>query len=150
METLFHYSKIIDENLIAVCSNFRNTTRQGISVLVKALGTLEDSAMLSKASFEVGRPEHVFNFSELLTRHEVEGNERNREIDNNKVNNTDNVNVISNKYSLDTKTETIDEINSTKTGNAITIMEKLKEEEESQKEKTPTGLSTFFNRWLRL
>ena len=84
-----------------------------------------------------------------MTRHEVEGNGRNREIDNNKVNNTDNANVIGKKNLLDNKTETIDEINSTKTGNAITIMEKLKEEE-SQKEKTPTGLSTFLNRWLRL
>ena len=53
------------------CSNFQNTTSQSVSVLVKALGGIEDGAMLSKASFEVGRPERVFNFSELLTRHGV-------------------------------------------------------------------------------
>ena len=38
-------------------------------------------------------------------------------------------------------------------GDAITIMQKLKQEEkedEADKGKHPTGLSTFFNRWLRL
>ena len=52
------------------CSNFQNTTSQSVSVLVKALGGMKMVPCCQKLR-SVGRPERVFNFSELLTRHEA-------------------------------------------------------------------------------
>ena len=157
MKQLYKYSEMMDENLYAACSGFRNTTSQSVSVLVKALSSLEDGAMLSQASFDIGRPEHVFNFSQLLTRHEMEEKQSqkmdimNKDDDNNNnsSSSTKKKKSSSNKKKEKKKKKTT---NSDK-GDAITIMQKLKQEEkedEADKGKHPTGLSTFFNRWLRL
>jgi len=156
MKQLYKYSEMMDENLYAACSGFRNTTSQSVSVLVKALSSLEDGAMLSQASFDIGRPEHVFNFSQLLTRHEMEEKQSqkmdimNKDDDNN--NNNSSRSTKKKKSSSNKKKEKKKKTNSDK-GDAITIMQKLKQEEkedEADKGKHPTGLSTFFNRWLRL
>ena len=156
MKQLYKYSEMMDENLYAACSGFRNTTSQSVSVLVKALSSLEDGAMLSQASFDIGRPEHVFNFSQLLTRHEMEEKQSqkmdimNKDDDNN--NNSSRSTKKKKKSSSNKKKEKKKTTNSDK-GDAITIMQKLKQEEkedEADKGKHPTGLSTFFNRWLRL
>ena len=155
MKQLYKYSEMMDENLYAACSGFRNTTSQSVSVLVKALSSLEDGAMLSQASFDIGRPEHVFNFSQLLTRHEMEEKQSqkmdimNKDDDNN---NNSSSSTKKKKSSSNKKKEKKKTTNSDK-GDAITIMQKLKQEEkedEADKGKHPTGLSTFFNRWLRL
>ena len=155
MKQLYKYSEMMDENLYAACSGFRNTTSQSVSVLVKALSSLEDGAMLSQASFDIGRPEHVFNFSQLLTRHEMEEKQSqkmdimNKDDDNN---NNSSRSTKKKKSSSNKKKEKKKTTNSDK-GDAITIMQKLKQEEkedEADKGKHPTGLSTFFNRWLRL
>ena len=155
MKQLYKYSEMMDENLYAACSGFRNTTSQSVSVLVKALSSLEDGAMLSQASFDIGRPEHVFNFSQLLTRHEMEEKQSqkmdimNKDDDNN---NNSSSSTKKKKSSSNKKKEKKKKTNSDK-GDAITIMQKLKQEEkedEADKGKHPTGLSTFFNRWLRL
>ena len=157
MKQLYKYSKMMDENLYAACSGFRNTTSQSVSVLVKALSSLEDGAMLSQASFDIGRPEHVFNFSQLLTRHEMEEKQSqkmdimNKDDDNNN-NSSSSTKKKKKKSSSNKKKEKKKTTNSDK-GDAITIMQKLKQEEkedEADKGKHPTGLSTFFNRWLRL
>ena len=155
MKQLYKYSEMMDENLYAACSGFRNTTSQSVSVLVKALSSLEDGAMLSQASFDIGRPEHVFNFSQLLTRHEMEEKQSqkmdimNKDDDNN---NNSSRSTKKKKFSSNKKKKKKKTTNSDK-GDAITIMQKLKQEEkedEADKGKHPTGLSTFFNRWLRL
>ena len=162
MKQLYKYSEMMDENLYAACSGFRNTTSQSVSVLVKALSSLEDGAMLSQASFDIGRPEHVFNFSQLLTRHEMEEKQSqkmdimNKDGDNN--NNSSSSTKKKKKKSSPTKKKEKKKKKKTTTtksdkGDAITIMQKLKQEEkedEADKGKHPTGLSTFFNRWLRL
>ena len=157
MKQLYKYSEMMDENLYAACSGFRNTTSQSVSVLVKALSSLEDGAMLSQASFDIGRPEHVFNFSQLLTRHEMEEKQSqkmdimNKDDDNNNNNNSSR-STKKKKFSSNKKKKKKKTTNSDK-GDAITIMQKLKQEEkedEADKGKHPTGLSTFFNRWLRL
>ena len=161
MKQLYKYSEMMDENLYAACSGFRNTTSQSVSVLVKALSSLEDGAMLSQASFDIGRPEHVFNFSQLLTRHEMEEKQSqkmdimNKDDDNNN-NSSSSTKKKKKKSSSNKKKEKKKKkkktTNSDK-GDAITIMQKLKQEEkedEADKGKHPTGLSTFFNRWLRL
>ena len=157
MKQLYKYSEMMDENLYAACSGFRNTTSQSVSVLVKALSSLEDGAMLSQASFDIGRPEHVFNFSQLLTRHEMEEKQSqkmdimNKDDDNNN-NSSSSTKKKKKKSSSNKKKEKKKTTNSDK-GDAITIMQKLKQEEkedEADKGKHPTGLSTFFNRWLRL
>ena len=160
MKQLYKYSEMMDENLYAACSGFRNTTSQSVSVLVKALSSLEDGAMLSQASFDIGRPEHVFNFSQLLTRHEMEEKQSqkmdimNKDDDNNN-NNSSRSTKKKKKSSSNKKKEKKKKKKTTNSdkGDAITIMQKLKQEEkedEADKGKHPTGLSTFFNRWLRL
>ena len=120
------------------CSNFQNTTSQSVSVLVKALGGIEDGAMLSKASFEVGRPERVFNFSELLTRHEAKyGRPGEMNHSQDKEENENNA--------------TINPVKENDNGNAVAIMEQLKEEKkEDEKSQEASGLAVFFRRWLRL
>ncbi len=159
MKQLYKYSEMMDENLYAACSGFRNTTSQSVSVLVKALSSLEDGAMLSQASFDIGRPEHVFNFSQLLTRHEMEEKQSqkmdimNKDDDNN--NNSSSSTKKKKKKSSSNKKKEKKKKTTTNSdkGDAITIMQKLKQEEkedEADKGKHPTGLSTFFNRWLRL
>ena len=159
MKQLYKYSEMMDENLYAACSGFRNTTSQSVSVLVKALSSLEDGAMLSQASFDIGRPEHVFNFSQLLTRHEMEEKQSqkmdimNKDDDNN--NNSSSSTKKKKSSSNKKKEKKKKKTTTTKSdkGDAITIMQKLKQEEkedEADKGKHPTGLSTFFNRWLRL
>ena len=158
MKQLYKYSEMMDENLYAACSGFRNTTSQSVSVLVKALSSLEDGAMLSQASFDIGRPEHVFNFSQLLTRHEMEEKQSqkmdimNKDDDNNKNSSSSTKKKKSSSNKKKEKKKKKKTTNSDK-GDAITIMQKLKQEEkedEADKGKHPTGLSTFFNRWLRL
>ena len=161
MKQLYKYSEMMDENLYAACSGFRNTTSQSVSVLVKALSSLEDGAMLSQASFDIGRPEHVFNFSQLLTRHEMEEKQSqkmdimNKDDDNNNNSSSSTKKKKKKKSSSNKKKEKKKKKKTTNSdkGDAITIMQKLKQEEkedEADKGKHPTGLSTFFNRWLRL
>ena len=137
-EALFEYAKILDSNIFYACSNFQNTTSQSISVLVKALGGIEDGAMLSKASFEVGKPERVFNFSELLTRHEARHGRPGE------------TNHSEDKEEKETNA-TIIPVKENDNSNAVAIMEQLKEEKkEDQKSQEASGLAVFFKRWLRL
>ena len=114
------------------CSNFKNTTSQSVSVLVKALGGIEDGAMLSKASFEVGRPERVFNFSELLTRHEARhGRPGEMNHSQDKEENENNA--------------TINPVKENDNGNAVAIMEQLKEEKKRMKSPRKRLVSLYFS-----
>ena len=91
-------------------------------------GHIEDGAMLSKASFEVGRPERVFNFSAIDEARHGRPGEMNHSQD--KEENENNA--------------TINPVKENDNGNAVAIMEQLKEEKkEDEKSQEASGIAVF-------